>query len=218
MLKRIKKTANALLNGRSGISPSVDAFLQQHGDEPISQLIISRNVVSSLITGALNILSPNFEKKNNNNPLYHLKILVKTNRTSYSLEKNEVITISKYLMNKGAENMNVSIPNGLTMNILLARTQQLMGGKFKSYSARDNNCQHFILGLLQSNNLSTSQNVLFTKQATQHLFTPELRKITNSITDVAGKVNIIREGGDIKKKNPWILHVQEFAKENNIGY
>ena len=218
MLKRIKKTAEALLNGRSGISPSVDKFLQQHGDERITQLIISRNVVSSLITEALNILSPNFEKKNNNNPLYHLKILIKTNRTSFSLEKNEVITISKYQMNKGAENMNVSTPNGLTTNILLARTQQLMGGKFQSYSARDNNCQHFILAILQSNNLSSPENVLFTKQATQHLFTSELRKLTNTITDVAGKVNIIRQGGDIKNKNPWIQHVQEFAKENNIGY
>ena len=43
-------------------------------------------------------------------------------------------------MNKGAENMNVTTPNGLTTNVLLAGTQQLMGSKFKSYSAKDNNC------------------------------------------------------------------------------
>ena len=218
MLNRIKNTADALLNGRKGINPSVDRFLQEHGDEPITQLIISRNVISSLITGTLNIISPNFKKKNNNNPLYHLKILIKTDRTSFSVEKNDVITISKYQMNKGAENMNVSIPNGLTMNIVLANTRQLMGGNFLSYSARNNNCQHFILALLQSNNLSTPQNVLFTKQATQQLFTPQLRKITNTITDVAGKVDIIRQGGDIKTKNPWVEHVQQYAKENNIGY
>ena len=121
-------------------------------------------------------------------------------------------------MNKGAENMNVKILNGLSMNTLLANTKQLMGGKFLSYSARDNNCQHFILAMLQSNNLSTPQNVLFTKQATQHLFTENLRKITNTITDIAGKANIIREGGDMKKKNPWIQHVQNYSKENNIGY
>ena len=126
-------------------------------------------------------------------------------------------------MNKGAENMYVSIPgektggdsrrifssfpersegqtNGLSMNIFLARTQQLMGGKFKSYSERDNNCQHFILALLQSNDLSSPESVLFTKQSTQHIFTPELRKLTNTITDVASKINIIRGGIDIKKK------------------
>jgi hypothetical protein len=166
----------------------------------------------------LNILSPNFQKKKNNRPLYHLKVLIKTDRSKFSLEKNAVITINNYQMEKNAENMNVNIPSGLSMNILLANTRRLMGGKFLTYSAYDNNCQSLILAILQSNNLSTPQNVLFTKQSTQELFTPQLRKITNTITDIAGKVDIIREGGDIKKKNPWIEHVQMFAQKNNIGY
>jgi hypothetical protein len=218
MINRIRSTVDSLQGKRAGISPSVDRFLDEHGDEPIQQLIISRNVVNRLITGTLNILSPNFKKKNNNNPLYHLKILIKTDKTSFSVEKNERITISKYQMNKNAENMNVNVPRGLSMNILLANTRQLMGGKFLTYSAFNNNCQSLILAILQSNNLSTPQNVLFTKQSTQELFTPQLRKITNTITDIAGKVDILRQGGDIKKKNPWVKHVQEFAKENNIGY
>jgi hypothetical protein len=214
MISRIQNTVDSLRGNRIGISPSVDRFL----DEPITQLVISRNIINPLITGTLNILSPNYKKKNNNNPLYHLKISIKTDRTSLSLEKNERITISKYQMNKNAENMNVNIPNGLSLNILLDRTKQLMGGKFLTYSARDNNCQSLILGILQSNNLSTPQNVLITKQSTQELFTPQLRKITNTITDIAGKVDIFRQGGDIKNKNPWISHVQEYAKEYNIGY
>jgi hypothetical protein len=60
--------------------------------------------------------------------------------------------------------------------------------------------------------------VLFTKQSTQELFSLQLRKITNTVTDIAGKVDILREGGDIKKRNSWVEHVQEFAKENGIGY
>jgi hypothetical protein len=60
--------------------------------------------------------------------------------------------------------------------------------------------------------------VLFTKQSTQALFTPQLRKITNTVTDIAGKVDILRQGGDIKKKNPWIEHVRKFAKDNGVGY
>jgi hypothetical protein len=217
-LQRPRSTADSLLNRRQGISPSVDKFLQDHGDEPITQFIISRNVINPLITSTLNILSPNFKKKNNNNPLYHLKILMKTDRTSLSVEKNERITFSRYQMNKGAENMNVNIPNGLSLNVLLDRTKQLMGGKFLTYSARDNNCQSLILAILQSNNLSTPQNVFFTKQSTQELFTPSLRKITNTVTNIAGIIDILRQGGDIKKKNPWISHVQEYAKENNITH
>jgi hypothetical protein len=93
---RIKNTLDSLKGNRIGISPSVDVFLDDHSDEPIVQLLISRNVVSPLITETLNILSPNFKKKNNNNPLYHLKILIKTDRTSLSVEKNDRITISRY--------------------------------------------------------------------------------------------------------------------------
>jgi hypothetical protein len=165
-------------------------------------------------------LSPNFKKKNDG-LLYHLKVLIKTDRTRFSLEKNAVITISNYQMEKNAENMNVNIPSGLSMNILLAKTKNLMGGKFLTYSAYNNNCQSLILAILQSNNLSTPQNVLFTKQSTQELFTPNLRKITNTITDIAGKVDIIRQGGELKtakKPNPWVEHVKQFAKDNNIGY
>ena len=117
-------------------------------------------------------------------------------------------------MNKGAENMNVNIPSGLSMNIFLANSRQ----QFLTYSSRDNNCQSLILAILQSNKLSTPQNVLFTKQSTQELFTPQLRKITSTITDIAGKVDILRQGGDIKKKNPWIEHVRKFAKDNSVGY
>jgi hypothetical protein len=42
--------------------------------------------------------------------------------------------------------------------------------------------------------------------------------LINTITDIAGKVDILRQGGDIKKKNPWVEHVQKFAKESNISY
>jgi hypothetical protein len=144
--------------------------------------------------------------------------LIKTEKTSLSLEKNERITISRYQMEKNAENVNVNIPTGLTLNILLANAKQFMGGKFLSYSAYDNNCGDLVLSILKSNNLSTYQNISFTEQTTKNLFTPQLRKITNTVSDIAGKFDIIRQGGDIKKKNPWIEHVQEFAKKHNISY
>jgi hypothetical protein len=84
MFNRIKNTVDSLRGNRIVISPSVDRFLEGHGDEPIQQLIISRNVISPLITGTLKIVSPNFKKKNINNPLYHLKTLMKTDRTSFT--------------------------------------------------------------------------------------------------------------------------------------
>jgi hypothetical protein len=50
---------------------------------------------------------------------------------------------------------------------------------------------------LRANNLSTSVNTLFVEQTTDNLFTPQLRKITNTITDIAGGVDKIIQGGEV---------------------
>ena len=94
-------------------------------------------------------------------------------------------------MNYKAENMYVHFPPGITINILLQNTRNKMGNSFLTYSARDNNCQNFVLSLLESNGLSNSQNVL----STTGLFSTEMRKFTNTITDIGAKFDIIREGG-----------------------
>ena len=197
MFERLKKTATSLILGRRGISPNVDKFLKDHGDESILEMIISRNIVSSILTGSMRLISTQFREKAASDKLYHLKLLIRTTHSNVSLEKNEVITISPYKMNYKAENMYVHFPPGITINILLQNTRNKMGNSFLTYSARDNNCQHFVLSLLESNGLSNERNILFTKQSTSALFSTELRKLTNTITDIAQKVDIIREGGSL---------------------
>ena len=141
------------------------------------------------------MISTQFRERAGSDKLYHLKLLIGTTHSNVSLEKNEVITISPYQMNYKAENMYVHFPAGITINILLRNTKNKMGNSFLTYSATDNNCQNFVLSLSESNGSSNSQNVLFTKQSTSALFSTELRKLTNTITDIGAKFDIIREGG-----------------------
>ena len=221
MYTRIKETVNSLQGRRAGISPNVDAFLSSHGDEPITQFVISRTILNPLLTNAIGVISPSFRRKTQNTPLYHLHVLLRTSKSSLSLEKTERITIGRHSNRPGSENMQVSVPSGLTLNIMLGRTRMLMGGKFLTYSAQSNNCQDFILAVVQSNNISTSANTLFVKQSTKSLFTPQLRKISNTLTDAAGVANILRQGGDIdrpKKINPWIQHVKIYASQKRIPF
>jgi hypothetical protein len=72
-----------------------------------------------------------------------------------------------------------------------------MGNRFLSYSAQNNNCGHFVMAMLRANNLSTPVNTLFVEQTTDHLFTLQIRKITNTITDFAGGVDKIIQGGEV---------------------
>ena len=188
MFKRIINTTKSLIHGRKGISPNVDLFLENHGDERIIEMIISRNEVSSLLIGSLKLISTQFRDNVKNDKLYHLKLLIRTTHSNISLEKNEVISISPYHSEHNSENMIVKFKYGLTINILLKNTREFMGNKFTLYSAKDNNCQNFILSILESNKLANAQNVLFTKQSTTHFFSNNLRKITNTVTDIASKL------------------------------
>ena len=121
MLQRLKRTTKALFYERNGIAPNVDRFLNDHGDEFILEMIISRNVLSSILTGSLKILSRQFREQSGNDLLYHLKMLIRTTHSNISLE--EVISISPYKMNYQAENLFVKFPPGLTINILLNNTR-----------------------------------------------------------------------------------------------
>ena len=55
--------------------------------------------------------------------------------------------------------------------------------------------QNFVLSLSESNWLSNKRNILFTEQSTSALFPTELRNLTNAMTDIGAKFDIIREGG-----------------------
>ena len=147
MLQRLKRTTKALFYGRNGISPNIDRYLNDHGDEFILEMIISWNVITSILTGSLEILSKQFREQSGNNLLYHLKMLIRTTYSNMSLKKNEDISISPYKMNYQAENIFVRSPPGLAINILLNNTRNKMGNSFSTYSAKGNNCQNFILAI-----------------------------------------------------------------------
>ena len=71
--------------------------------------------------------------------------------------------IDKYFK-ENSEILNVAIGKTLTINEMLEKTKTKMGKKFFPYSAKDNNCQRFILSMLEGNNLANKSNKDFIKQ------------------------------------------------------
>ena len=88
------------------------------------------------------------------------------------------------------------LTQGLTIQSLMDNTKNYMKKSFFNYSAKDNNCQDFVLGILNANHIGNEENRLFTKQSTDQLFDNSdfLRKFSNSITDLGARVNVIKEG------------------------
>ena len=125
--------------------------------------------------------------------LFHLFIeLTLDNGQKWILEKIERINLVKEDRSKkqGAE-FTSSFPVNKSMNELFQNTKNRMGDKFLPYQSASNNCQYFIMGVLDGNGLNNSERTAFVKQDTKAIFekNPALRKFANTLTDIGGYGN-----------------------------
>jgi hypothetical protein len=193
-----------LYYGRKDYSPEMKAILKEMGDLHIQEMYIVRTPLSFLLSSALTILTLN--KINQNNPydkLFHLGLLIVTSKGRYSIEKNEIITMTKNpIIQKETESMQVEITHSLTTNELLENTRNSISeDRFYNYDSKYINCQDFIADILRANQLDTQYNILFIKQNTDEIFKnlSGFRKFGRTLTDIASRISVIRHGKGVRK-------------------
>lgn len=221
--EEVEKYGKAVIYGRMDYPPKVRNILKKYGDEVVVGYKIKRTPVSSLLTSALSAVSlgkfgARFGRSEFDD-LFHLFLEMTTaSGKRISVEKNEVINmeVSPPTRDKEqVEDITTNVRQDLTINEIMANTETYMGKKkFYGYSARDNNCQDFIVAILKSNNIGDTQNITFVKQDTKSLFKdlPFLRKFSNTITDIGARVNVITTGAG----NKLISSSKEKILHNNI--
>jgi hypothetical protein len=200
-------TIQNIVSSTQNMPPNVKTLLAKYGNASIKYIKINRTPLSSGITYALNMFSKGGNNFNNEfkklpyESLYHLQLIFSTSAGRLCIEKNVRVNASE--QPKETETMNVNFPAGLTINQIYENSLNLAGNdKFYKYNASSNNCQNFILFLLQGSRLTTPENIAFTKQNTSTLFAkdPKLRKIANSLTTIGAKANIIQQGGTLQSQ------------------
>jgi hypothetical protein len=226
-VNKVSKTVKAVVGGVTDLSASVRDILAKHGDKTITKASVYRTPVSSVVKEALNVVSlGEFKKKLSAAPyddIYHLfMLLTLSDGTTVSLEKNALITMRVNPSRKG-DFREASPPEGLTLNALMDNTRKKMGKKFLPYSARNMNCQNFILNVLRANQMDTPTLDTFVKQDTSDLLgAPDsfLNKFSDAVTNLGGVVATIQEGGEVKVKKPnaWIAHVKAEAERRGVSY
>jgi hypothetical protein len=174
---------NKIINFKDNIPPNVKNTLNKIGSNKIVSARVGRTPVQAIIQvqGALKTVA--------NVPyddLFHLFIeLTLDNGQKWILEKIERINLVKEDRSKkqGAE-FTSSFPVNKTMNELFQNTKNRMGDKFLPYQSASNNCQYFIMGVLDGNGLNNSERTAFVKQDTKAIFekNPALRKFANTLT------------------------------------
>ena len=214
----------AVIFGRMDYPPKVRNILKQYGDEVVEGFKIKRTPVSKLLTSALSAVSlGKFGKRfgrSEYDDLFHLFLeMTTTSGKRISVEKNEVINMEVSPKSRPKEEVRDiinNVPDNLTINTIMDNTEKYMGKKnFFGYSARDNNCQDFIVALLKSNNIGDAQDIAFVKQNTKELFKnlPFLRKFSNTITDLGARVNVITTGAGIDEDKDYIVQSVVFSKD-----
>ena len=200
------KTLKALTFGQSDYTANVKKILKQYENQEIYNMTIVRTPVNGLVLGAMDAISlGNFSKnmeKANFDELYHLQCdITFGNGQTIAVEKTEVVNIRKgKTIHKHKEEQDVSnIPN-ISFGELMENCMAGMGGRFFTYSAKNNNCQDFLLALLQSSDIGDSSDYTFIKQNTKQLFKNQglLNKFSDKLTGIGAKANIIMNGGSFK--------------------
>ena len=179
---------NKIINFKENVPPSVKNALSKIGNNNITSARLGRTPVQAVIQGALKVVA--------NVPyddLFHLFIeLTLDNGQKWILEKIERINLVREDRSKkqGAE-FTSSFPVNKTMNELFQNTKNKMGDRFLPYQSASNNCQVFIMGVLDGNGLNNSERTAFVKQDTKAIFekNPALRKFANTLTDIGGYGN-----------------------------
>lgn len=194
-----------------GIPPRVRSFLRNFGDQKITGMKLVRKPIEGKIKQIINIASlGQFQanlKSAQYDEIFHLSIDIEFGfdpKKAAKIEKLARISISQEKADTNPYNadiLQVNLPAkfDLTINQLIQNTYSRMGkAKFLGYSSHSNNCQDFLVNILQANKLNTDQLENFIKQDTQLLFKKMgyLKPISDKLTDVAAIQDTILQGGN----------------------
>ncbi len=227
---RVVSTVKAVANVVSGkaprqnLPPYVRKILSEEGNSPVVSMRVRRDPIQGAINFALNAVSAGqwnqAKQKYGYDKFFHLSLEVSIRisdsdavNKQYIIEKNEVIQINppRPYTNE-TESMPVPMGGkGATMNSLLNGSKQIQGDKFYSYNAFQNNCQDFIMSILQGSGFGNPSIFSFVKQPITEVIA-ELPSVTErfakTVTDIGGVFDTLLygEGGGAKPS-------KKFAKQ-----
>jgi hypothetical protein len=206
-VKSIPGRITGFITGRGNqYPPQCREFLAKNGNNIISSLTVYRAPVQAFIKPILNAISlGEFQRllnKNGYDKLYHLYCRITFANTDMRLEKNEVIKMTQPFTDENdSESLNIPLKQTITINELLNNTEKFMGNKYFTYSAFNNNCQNYILSILEANNISFPEAKTFILQDMTDFKTnlPSATKtIARTTTDLASRIDILVNGGQMK--------------------
>ena len=183
----------ALIGVRSNLKPSAREMVKQYGNQPIRKLEVVRRPLSDKVRNLMKIVGISSAP---HDTLFHLFFVLTLDSARLVLEKNEDLNIVVYHFNSLDEFRSVPIPQGLTLTQLLGTAiSKVPKDRLFRYDAFSNNCQRFVMDVLESNNLPVSPELRsFILQDVSNLAVPWQKKLTAFFTSLANRGKMAIEG------------------------
>lgn len=207
---------------------TTNTVYQRYLNNKIKSITILRSPLTDELMSLVKTLGgKDFVKALNKLPydkLYHLRIEVGLdNGKKIIIEKSKAVIIITEDLTREAntESMRVDSVPDITLKTMMEKTKAKMGAKFYPYQAFNNNCEDFILAILEANGMGDAKYKDFTKQDVKTLITtPSFRKLINTITDVGayGTTRISKGANIINRiRNP-VQTAREIVKRPSIFF
>jgi len=162
--------------------------MNSKGDMKMIRYDICRVPIDSKIKAISNFLSGGKivkeQKKNNQDDVFHLYLVITfEDGEIFSIEKNEIVVVSKHKTDRKGECKSVDISNkNLTFNQVMLSAEKKHGKNFYRYDARTFNCQNFLLNILHESGVFGFDNFIY-QDFRQSISTP-LREASGFATDI----------------------------------
>ena len=231
LVKQTKKgisKINKIFSKSSSYNNISTKTLASFGNSIITELNVVRTPIQKVISNALNLLTAGkfneLKSKYSFDKLFHLSLMANIGGKYIYIEKNEVVNISpSFTITDQSEIRNIPLNNQvLTINVMLQKTLDKIGNeRFFTYDAFKNNCQDFIINILNTNNLGDPSIYAFVKQDISGILNelPKgLPKFARTITDIGAIVSRIRgEGQGGSQASGYIARLYASNKPQNKG-
>lgn len=204
----VGKTINSFINGRNDYPPEERKLIEDLGNKKIIGITIYREPLDSTVNTMVNTISlgkfNDIKNKYSIDELYHLfMVLTLEGSIPVLIEKNEVINIHIYpkIKNSAIKFPVVLPPNfDVTLKELLDLGKDYMGNDYFTYDALTNNCQRFIMSLLNTQPELIKANPGINKFVVQDTtgltrdLSPLSKNIFSGITNLAARFNVLAKG------------------------
>jgi hypothetical protein len=195
ILDHLKGIYHAIRGTRDNYPPSMRKILKTVGDFSIKRLEVGRIPINSIIQKVIDGIS----RENKYDKLFHLFLVLHLNNGSvYRLEKNQSLNLIPWSAKKTKDEKRIGLGfrGQHTLNTLLNNAIKKVGKeRIFHYKSTSNNCQRFVLDVLDSSNIEMSDSYRkWILQDVKNLLPGYAEKIANFGTDLKNKIDLVVDG------------------------